>query len=67
VVEASVLDYAGQHGIDCTVAEERHLFQAQLAFTASGPAFKLADLEQFAHEEARRMRMDYGSFGPSGP
>jgi hypothetical protein len=63
VVEAGVLDYASRQGIDCTVAEERHLFQAQLAFTASGPAFKLADLEQFAHQEARRMQMDYG---PSG-
>lgn len=47
-VAAEILDRARQRGIECDVVEERHLLGVRLTCTASGPAFELAGLFEYA-------------------
>lgn len=63
MVEIDLVNYAKRRGLECTVAERRHLLSADLTFSVSGPASKLDEFAAYA----RRMVNSQGWHTGAGP
>jgi hypothetical protein len=51
--EQSLLNYAGELGVECKVIEHPHLLKAQVAFTVTGPRHKLDEFADGLRAEER--------------
>lgn len=59
--EQTLLNYAAEAGIECSIAEHPHLLDSQVAFTVTGPRHKLDEfagaLAEDEHQTIRTERM----------